>query len=352
MRFLVVTKHKYGGVTYHRLTTPFRHLERQGHSVEYILNLNEIEVETKNYDYLVFNRGLGHGLADISAIKMFKDAGVKVIVDIDDYWNLPDHHPIVWRDDINYQDWRDNIVNNILIADYIWTSTIFLQSKIREINSKVPIVVAKNVIDYDEEQWCNISPSSKKVTSKVNIGYVGSTSHYMDLESMRRAFHLIHRTKWLDKNLLFHLIGTENSTDYGRKVWHQFADVFTCNRKYMRNIKTHPGVRVNQYAYNYDILDISIASLADNEFNKAKSELKVIEAGAKKVPFIGTNMITYSRTNANIDLCDTPEEWYESVKELSTDKSLRVDLGEELHDYVRAYYNMDFENEERLSILD
>jgi len=98
-------------------------------------------------------------------------------------------------------------------------------------------------------------------------------------------------------------------------------------------------------------MDISIASVLDNDFNKCKSELKIIEAGAKYKPFIGTDIITYSRTNANIDLCTSEDDWVESIKELVLDKTLRTELGKELGEYVRDEYVINKENETRIGIL-
>ena len=98
-------------------------------------------------------------------------------------------------------------------------------------------------------------------------------------------------------------------------------------------------------------MDISIACVEDNDFNRAKSELKILEAGAKNKPFIGCDTLTYNRTQANVDLCDSPESWIESVTELTKDKQLREELGEELNEYVRETYQIDRENEIRLSIL-
>jgi hypothetical protein len=77
----------------------------------------------------------------------------------------------------------------------------------------------------------------------------------------------------------------------------------------------------------------------------------VLEAGAKWLPFVGSDMITFSRTGANIDLCSNDDEWVESLLELTLDKSLREMLGKELGEYVRDTYIIDKENQARLSLL-
>jgi hypothetical protein len=94
-----------------------------------------------------------------------------------------------------------------------------------------------------------------------------------------------------------------------------------------------------------------LAPLLDNDFNRCKSELKILEAGSKYKPFIGTDMITYSRASANIDLCSSEDDWVESIKELVMDKQLRESLGRELGEFVRDEWILDVENQKRLHIL-
>jgi hypothetical protein len=155
MKFLVVHK-TFGGVSYHRLQVPFRFISKLGHEVKHIKNFDDLDRKIPDgYDYLVFNRSMGYGYNDLNIITDFKDRGTKVIMDIDDYWNLPDYHTIVWREDVDYIEWRQTILNNLPHADYIWTSTVWLYETIRKY-IKIPeekIVVARNALDFDEKQW-------------------------------------------------------------------------------------------------------------------------------------------------------------------------------------------------------
>jgi hypothetical protein len=174
---------------------------------------------------------------------------------------------------------------------------------------------------------------------------------FRDWDEHKKLFYRLHKTKWLDKKVKWHLCGYENTSEHGRIAWNDFTNIWTCNKKYTKNIRLLAPVPPNTYGAFYDLLDISLASVIDNPFNRGKSELKIIESGAKKVPFIGSNCLTYNRTNANVDLCSNDDEWYESIKELTCDAQLRKELGEELHDYVRANYIIENENDKRLSIL-
>lgn len=350
MRFLVIIKSQASGVSYHRLIKPFEKLKERGYSVDLVNNYQESDIDPDKYDYLVFNRGLGYDYDDLEIINKFKDKGIKIIMDIDDYWVLPDYHPIVWRGDVDYDMWKGSILANLSMADYIWTSTESLKSKVQDMVPNTPIVIARNAIDYDNEaQWNDVRGKSRN-KNKVVIGYAGSTTHYRDLDALQTPIRRINSNRFLRKNVIFNLFGVDNKTDVGKKVWRHQTDIVTVKGRF-NNVHLDGGKNVREYAYFYNEMDISIASLIDNDFNRCKSELKLIEAGAKYKPFIGSDMITYNRTEANIDLCSNPDDWVNSMKELIVDKHLRAELGKELGDYVRDEYVIDKENEIRLSIL-
>jgi hypothetical protein len=332
------------------LVKPFEKLKERGHSVDMINTYHESNIDSSKYDYLVFNRGLGYNYHDLEIIDKFKDKGIKIIMDIDDYWVLPDYHPIVWRDDVDYDTWKGSIVANLAMADYIWTSTEYLKSKIESLVPNTPTIIARNAIDYDDElQWSEVKGKSRN-KDKVVIGYAGSTTHYKDLDPLQTPIRRINTNSFLRKNVVFNLFGVDSVTDVGKKVWKHQIKVMTVQGRF-NNLHLDGGKHVSEYASFYDEMDVSIASVVDNDFNRCKSELKIIEAGAKYTPFIGTDIITYNRTEANIDLCSNSDEWVNSMKELILDKHLRAELGKELGEYVRDTYIIDKENEARLSIL-
>jgi processive 1,2-diacylglycerol beta-glucosyltransferase len=328
------------GIIYHRIYKPFQFMP-----VEYDYFWNHNEIPDKKYDFLVFNRGLGWLNDDEEAwfIQKCKDSGMKIIMDIDDYWNLPEHHTIRWRPDIDYNRWRQNILNNIMRADYIWTSTEFLKDKIREITD-VPIAICKNAIDPSEAQWKNRFPKRKK--DRVNIGWIGSLTHYKDLDILQRPLKAINK----NFKIWMHMAGYVQNDDWSGKVANHNLGIFT-DRGRLKNITTWSPVPIFEYGHLYDQLDISLSPVLDNDFNKCKSELKIIEAGIKKIPFIGSDVLTYSRTGANIDLCTTPQDWADAMKDLIGDRDLRIGLGKELHEYVMDNYSFEKSNRERLSIL-
>ena len=348
MRFLVCVKSEYNAISYHRLKKPFEYLQKKGHHCDFVYNFT-YDVVIEGYDYFVYNRSIGYGDVDIGLLEKIRSQGIKIIIDVDDLWELPNHHPIVWRDDVDYGEWKNNFLMNIAFADYVWTSTEYLKMKIEDLFENKPVVVVKNAIDYDDPQWVD-SKGKRRNKNKTVIGYAGSTTHYGDLDQMKIPFRRLNNNKSFRRNMVFQLSGVDFVNPYAKKVWHHQLGIFTDDGK-NKNVFISGGVKVNQYARFFDQMDIVIAPLIDNEFNRCKSELKVLEAGSKWLPFIGSDMITFSRTGANIDLCSDNDEWVESILELSLDKSLREMLGKELGEYVRDVYSIDKENQARLSIL-
>lgn len=350
LRFLVNNRNTRNGIPngiiYHRIFKPFQQMPVE---VDYFWDINEIP--NKDYDYLVFNRGLGwqHDKDEGEFIETCKSSGIKIIMDIDDYWELPEYHTIKWRADVNYDLWRENILNNLKRADYIWTSTEYLKTKIIKyldsVGLNTPIKVVPNAIDPNENQWA--IKHTKKYPNKVNVGYCGSLTHFRDINILQNPVSKINK----HFNVQWHLTAMTDK-GWGKEVSNSFMNVFTNNgKRKSNNITAWGGVPTFEYGHLYDQFDISIAPLIDNEFNRSKSELKVIEAGIKKIPFIGSDTITYSRTGANIDLCSNQQDWIDSLKDLITNKKLREELGKELNEYVLDNYSIDKSNQLRLSIL-
>lgn len=299
------------GVVYHRLRVPLRNFPRQI-QVESFRNPNELN--GKELHAVIINRtfGISNNLDDLIILTGLWKSGVKIIIDIDDNWDLPEHHTIRWRSDVNYNEWRENIVNNLYFADLIWASTEEMKRKVLSVYPDKEVVVVRNVLDKSEPMWQNKKPMWQK-DKKVHIGYVGGNTHYMDMKHIESAIAKIN--KYHGKKIMWHQCGYENVTDFGKRVSKQIAFTLSKNTK---NYMPHGGKPIDEYGYFYDGLDISIAPLIDNEFNECKSELKILEAGQKGCAFIGQDMVTYSRFNkgamyGGVDLADSASSWYDAI---------------------------------------
>lgn len=116
-----------------------------------------------------------------------------------------------------------------------------------------------------------------------------------------------------------------------------------------------PGERVRVIApdWRYDLfpqrlaalgLDIGIAPLADNPFNRCVSNLKYLEYGALGIPGVFSRMPAFDgvRDGATGLLCDASEEaWEEAIERLCADADLRRGIGEAARADVRAHWMLE-----------
>jgi glycosyltransferase involved in cell wall biosynthesis len=114
------------------------------------------------------------------------------------------------------------------------------------------------------------------------------------------------------------------------------------NQPYKR-VWTRP---IQSYGTCYNEFDIAVAPLVNDEFNRMKSQLKVIEAGFHKKPLIASDVAPYQidcvhGKNAML----VPEKkahklFSKFAKKLVTSEAMRDDLGEALYETVKDKYDL------------
>lgn len=90
-------------------------------------------------------------------------------------------------------------------------------------------------------------------------------------------------------------------------------------------------------------LDIGLAPLADNMFNRAKSNLRWIEYSINKTAVIVSPVEAYKNVihSETGMIAKEPEEWYENLKILVENETLRKQIGENAYKSVKENYNLE-----------
>ena len=142
--------------------------------IDYQPNINDINY-WKKYQIVHVHRNIGQDYNQTPMIINFlKSLGIKVIVDLDDYWLPTKEHPI--HDIIVANKIHERILDNLKVADYVITTTELFANEIRKFNKNV--VVLPNAIDPEESQFKKETPKS----DKIRIGWLGGSSHLHDLK--------------------------------------------------------------------------------------------------------------------------------------------------------------------------
>lgn len=317
------------GCDYHRIKVPLQYSNKD----ETIISDNISD--QKEVSAIIFNRFID---LSIEQILDYKKKGIRFICDIDDYWELPPHH-------IMYKSWiacnaPNNVQNNIKLADVVLCATNRLYAKIKSLNTNVHVV--PNAIPFDEGQFT----SYKEETNEFNIVYAGGSSHYKDLKSIERSIELVNNDKSLS-NYSF-LLGGHSDT----AIWNQIERVYNLNGK-LKNYTRINNLPLDEYMNVYNTASLSLAPLESNTFNSYKSNLKILEAGCKKIPIICSNVPPYS-DDLNLYqqfLLGKNKEWYEWIKYYINNPIAAKDAGEWLGEYVREKYDLKKVNKLREDII-
>lgn len=301
--------------------TPFLRLKaEEGVNIHFFSSFDELKQfdMTKVGTVVVSRRCTVSNYAEFK--KWLKKYKVKLILDNDDFWELPDDNP---AQEIYKRQVSREILASIRIADEIWTPSPTLAHKMKKVNKNVPYRIIPNTIYEKEEQWVNQEkdPNPKGL---VRFGYTGANGHRNDILSMGVTFEN-------------HELYCMNLMDY--------PDI-------MRAKYTMYPLDIHLYAQLYRHFDVSLAPLLNNKFNRCKSELKVVEAGYTKTAIIASNTTPYKETiihNKTGILCSTPEDWRKAVNEMTLEKA--KNLAGELYEFCKKNYDISQINKERLKGL-
>jgi len=172
-----------GAVNYHRLIIPHINLKKQNPEIEITQGVDQMQLfgsgVLEKIDMVVFSRCIYFENLE-HVVKIIKGCNVRVVLDVDDYWHLDDHHILKGTD---HADMIEQVKTSIRIADLVTTTNKRLLKKIRPFNKRVHIL--PNAIDTDEEAWQYSGIRSK---GKLKVGYFGGQTHREDLLSTNLHF--------------------------------------------------------------------------------------------------------------------------------------------------------------------
>ena len=339
MRILLVC-HNITGVEYHRLITPH---SKMG-DVTSIANIDH-QPDSFFYDYdLVVSSSVISKLGNQELLwKQLKRVGIPVVIDRDDTWVLPHNHPM-------YRDWQlkqraKDIIYNLKQADLVTTTTTYLAKLIKTHSNNVEVI--PNAIDFTQPQFIPNPAIAAMKSNLLHIGWSGSATHLQDLQMIEGDLLSLNKSK--DKDYKLMLAGFIE----GDRMWHNYEQIFTSNFIVGDdNYGRINGADVNSYAQAYNLMDIGLIPLKDTEFNRAKSNLKMLEMGAFALPVIVSDVEPYQELSKNKYNCliAGKREWYKSMRKLIENPELRKDLGSQLKEDVIEFRNEVFWREVRTQV--
>jgi len=315
---------QYGGIGWYRIINPLEKLDNSTVNGEFAFGSeNRIEIAKEigeKADVMVIK--YVDSFAAANHILTIRDVlGIKLLVDIDD--NVFEVHPHNYAYKDTNKDTEAYKVFGYLFseADGLICSTEPLAEYMRRYNPNVTVI--QNAVD--PAIWD--VPVVKNDTDRVKIGWVYGPTHAQDVPVMLPVVKEIIKKY---PNVDFYHIGWKD------------ADFDHFDRQ-------HTVFGTNGYKEFPEFLaglgmDILVAPLIDDEFNKSKSNIKWMEAAMCEIPMVASAVAPYSDSITHGKdgmLAKTTREWIASLSGLIDDKQKRVKMGQAAKKNVLAKYSIE-----------
>jgi len=175
MKLLVVNP-SGAGVYYYRTFLPHKNLSDKI-DITFKEEIVENEEELFDYDLIHFHTTIVAFEKMPSLFARLKKSGIKVIMDLDDLWEIPKtHHKYAYFKKIGLS---ESIKQNMRLADALTVTSEYLADKAKVYNRNVHVI--ENGIDFSEDQF-KIKKSDKE---KLTYGLITGSSHRNDVELLR-----------------------------------------------------------------------------------------------------------------------------------------------------------------------
>ena len=392
INILVVPSDTIGGVGYYRSVQPHVYLDRHyGDEFSVTINPNPDWKNLEsfdNYDIIHIHKGLYDGNSGfLGAMAYFKNKGIITVMDIDDHFRLDFRHSQFASQKFYKTD--ETIKKNFTLFDYITTTTPIFADEIKKFNPNT--YVFPNAIDPKDPQFS----INKTKSDRIRIGLIMGSSHEHDMELLRGLTNKLKNNNILEKVQFvlcgFDLRGSvrmidndtgkvqERNIEPKETVWYRYEQNLTDDYRLVSPqykdflLRFSPNSEWNDveqecyrrcwtkdmshYYSHYNNVDILLAPLETTEFNKVKSQLKVIECCFSKTAIIASDFGPYKLDinsmfgknntfdeNGNgvlIDETRNHKDWFKAITKLVNNPELITTLQNNLYNSLHNKYSLE-----------
>ena len=248
----------------------------------------------------------------LTQIRRYREiTGAKVVLEFDDYLpNIPTRS--IYRKKVS-QGWTKQMRRAIEQVDWLVVSTPVLAQEYAEFHGDIR--VALNGLPPD---WWGALQGSRRMGRKMRVGWAGGISHTGDLAEIRSV------VKDLQDEVEWVFMGMK-------------PDDVAC--------EFHPGVLIDQYPAKLAALnlDLAVVPLELNQFNRSKSNLRLLELGACGVPVICTNIEPYRGDLPVTRVRNRHQDWVQAIRDHLSDPDASARQGDALREAVRRDWMLEGE---------
>jgi glycosyltransferase involved in cell wall biosynthesis len=302
------------GSAFYRCILPAVILNK-GAKVQAHVSRQRVAREALAYDVIVIQ--IDSSPATYQFAKALQEMGKKIVFEIDDAFDqLEPWHPCyeLYRT----REAQDNIRRTMALADCVTVTTKYLKERYADVARRIEVI--PNFVPIGD--WLKAEPHG---LDEFRILWAGSPSHFGDLEVVAQALWKFMRGKAPAKAFFF-----------GREPKNIPEDLKS-------RVSVTPFCPFADYPYKLAEFkaDVALAPLADVDFNRAKSNLKLLEYGACGYPIIASDVGPYQaqkeERNASRILVRNEKEWEDALNLVYSNLDFRGHLREAATEFARTY---------------
>lgn len=249
---------------------------------------------------------------------------IPIVLTLDDnYFEIPKSNPSyeIYQDG---QPARRFIERQISQADAVIVTRKHLQRVYQAHNRNIYVI--PNMI----EPWMHPQPgdarqSKRRNDEEIRIGWAGGYSHDEDFSQFAEAFSAVAKRH---PRVVFCAMGFES---FGLQLSIPLHQWHFCGHE-------RPHYNYTKMLYDAD-LDIAVAPLFSHNFNRCKSNIRVLENGLCGYAMIASKAFDLPYQEVIVDgengfLATTKDEWEDKLEQLIADAELRKTFGRRLYETV------------------
>ena len=214
-----------------------------------------------------------------------KQKGKKIIYDTDDLmFGIPANHPhweaVVIKE--QYPIWEEKMIE---ISDLVTVSTEYLRKAYQVRFPQAKVTTLPNCVHPGN--WSGDAVQR----DTINLGWAGGAAHFDDLKMLNPVLN-----KLFDDDSSLRLV-TLNYSGWETKPYRDaFQDIDFSRRLHIGGVFPH------REGQNYNMIDIGLAPLQLNDFNRAKSNVKYLAYSMSGIPTVATDIEPYQQDRMDMHL--------------------------------------------------
>lgn len=241
-------------------------------------------------------------------------ANVPVLVDLDtDFEHMPVTHPDYSTAGLGSPARARAYTAALLLANAVTVNSAMLAESLRQ---------AGHNVYFMPDGWSNqnlLWTRTPQARSSIHIGWIGGSGAWLGGAGQIEDLMLVRRTVL---RILREFPHTQLVVIGDLQAYRLFDSLAETRRMYL------PMVPAEEFPYLLGQLDILIVPLRNQPYASSLSDLPLVQAGVKGIPWVASPITAFKNWQAGGLVADTPEEWHLYLRQLVLDAETRAGLGQ------------------------